>query len=158
MVVGALVHSRQTLSWNNIGSGSLLESRYQLQCVLDSAFIFVLGGQNTTTTTNSVEWTLVIIFFFILEFRNQHIILKRIFSFTKTNQSFFLKMENFYIHGSKNSNDIDIVYIAEKEPANKECLDFVKDKMEDVNIITLFNHQVKFCFKGLPDEVNNVIP
>lgn len=67
-------------------------------------------------------------------------------------------MENLlsFRHGSKDSKDIDMVYIFPKEPSSKECVQFSeKLKDEDVNIITLKNNFVSFSYKGSPDETNN---
>lgn len=47
-----------TKSWNNNGAGKLVEARYQFRCVLDTAFIFAAGGQNTVTVSNTVEQSL----------------------------------------------------------------------------------------------------
>lgn len=47
-----------TKSWNNNGAGKLAEARYQFKCVLDTAFIFAVGGRNTVSISNTVEQSL----------------------------------------------------------------------------------------------------
>jgi hypothetical protein len=53
-----------------------------------------------------------------------------------------------YRHGSKDSVDIDVVFVMENVPSHKDCLQFVQDEQEDRNIITLKDGVVDFCFKG----------
>jgi hypothetical protein len=59
-------------------------------------------------------------------------------------------------HGSKDSLDIDIIYIFEKLPTAKECYEFCSEtKEENRNIITIKNGLVHECFKGTPDALSN---
>lgn len=61
-------------------------------------------------------------------------------------------------HGSKNSVDLDIVYLFDHIPSQKECVEFVESKKdEDVNIIVVKNGIVIFSFRGSADETNNAL-
>lgn len=53
-----------------------------------------------------------------------------------------------YRHGSKDSVDVDVVYVFDSVPPHKECVEFAKSD-EDRNIITVTNGFVDFCFKGI---------
>jgi hypothetical protein len=45
-------------NFNSNGNGAFKEARYQGRCVLDTAFIFAMGGQNTVGVSNTVERSL----------------------------------------------------------------------------------------------------
>lgn len=75
--------------------------------------------------------------------------------------------EIYYLHGSVSSLDTDILVVADLPSYNiqgnhdlcatyEEYLsDIYKDKPVNVNLITIRNGQVTWCFKGTVDEVNN---
>jgi len=62
-----------------------------------------------------------------------------------------------YIHGSEDSLDIDVLYVAEKMPSFSECQKFCSDIEENRNIVTINNGTISSCFKGTIDEVNNAL-
>eukprot|EP01080_Neovahlkampfia_damariscottae_P010190 gene10190-2609_t len=63
----------------------------------------------------------------------------------------------YFQHGSENSLDKDIVYLFQEIPSHQECLNFCKEKKEDVNIIVIQNNYVVFSYKGIIDETNNAL-
>lgn len=75
--------------------------------------------------------------------------------------------EIYYLHGSVSSVDTDILVVVDLPSHNiqgnhdlcasyEEYLsDIYKDKPVNVNLITIRNGQVTWCFKGTVDEVNN---
>ena len=63
----------------------------------------------------------------------------------------------YFQHGSENSIDKDIVYLFDKKPTNLECIEFCKEKKEDINIITIKDKNIIFSYKGLIDETNNAL-
>lgn len=61
-----------------------------------------------------------------------------------------------YIHGSKDSLDLDVYYVFDKLPSFKECREFCSaDESENRNIIVIENGIVTDCFIGVCDEINN---
>lgn len=62
-----------------------------------------------------------------------------------------------YIHGSEDSLDVDVFYVAEEMPSFTECQKFCSDKDENRNIITIQDGKISACFKGTVDEVNNAL-
>lgn len=63
-----------------------------------------------------------------------------------------------YIHGSKDSTDLDVVYIMEEMPSFIDCQHFCKlDPTENRNIAVITDGVVTESFKGRPDEVNNAL-
>lgn len=63
-----------------------------------------------------------------------------------------------YVHGSKDSTDLDVIYVFECEPSLEECKKFCLSKApENGNIIVVKNGIVTFSYKGSVDEVNNAL-
>lgn len=61
-----------------------------------------------------------------------------------------------YIHGSEDSNDIDVFYVFEKMPSFRDAQLFCSEKgIENRNIIVIENGLVIDCFKGTCDEIQN---
>lgn len=61
-----------------------------------------------------------------------------------------------YIHGSEDSQDLDVYYIFDKLPSFDECRKFCsEDTNENRNIIVINNGVVTDCFIGTCDEINN---
>lgn len=60
-----------------------------------------------------------------------------------------------YIHGSKDSLDLDVFYVFEKMPSFQESQEFCASKEENRNIIVIENGRVTDCYKGTIDEINN---
>lgn len=63
----------------------------------------------------------------------------------------------YFSHGSEDSIDNDVVCLFPKPPSYQECIDFCSKKKENLNIFCVKNGVVSFCFKGLPDELNNAL-
>jgi hypothetical protein len=66
-------------------------------------------------------------------------------------------MDFYFTHGSQNSVDKDVVYIFKDVPTQIDCLNFCKEKKEDVNVVCVKNNFIVFSFKGLKDETNNAL-
>jgi hypothetical protein len=66
-------------------------------------------------------------------------------------------MDFYFVHGSQNSVDKDVVYIFKEIPTHVDCLNFCKQKQDDVNLVCVKNNFVVFSFKGLVDETNNAL-
>ena len=66
-----------------------------------------------------------------------------------------------YIYGSKDSLDIDSLYVVDKLPDTiAECKDFClihKGENENPNLATIENGIINKCFKGTIDELNNAV-
>ena len=63
-----------------------------------------------------------------------------------------------YVHGSKDSTDLDVIYIVEEMPSFIDCQHFCKlDPTENRNIAVITDGVVTESFKGRPDEVNNAL-
>lgn len=63
-----------------------------------------------------------------------------------------------YIHGSKDSIDLDVVYVFDELPSDQECARFcAEDPAENRNIIVVRDGQIAACYKGFPDENNNAL-
>ena len=61
-----------------------------------------------------------------------------------------------YIHGSKDSTDIDIIYVFDYLPSTVECKKFCDGKgNKNGNIIVINDGIVTASYKGSVDEVNN---
>jgi len=60
-----------------------------------------------------------------------------------------------YIHGSKDSNDIDVFYVFDEKPSYQECQEFCSNTDENRNIIIIKDGYVTDCFKGTCDEIQN---
>ncbi len=66
------------------------------------------------------------------------------------------KNEIYFIHGSKNSIDIDKIIIVEKMPTHKECVDICNNESNfDLNIAQIKNGYIFDIYKGTRDESNN---
>lgn len=63
-----------------------------------------------------------------------------------------------YVHGSEDSTDLDVIYIADRIPETPECPLFCNDDpLENRNIATVENGIITWSFKGFADEVNNAL-
>lgn len=63
-----------------------------------------------------------------------------------------------YIHGSEDSTDLDVLYVAASRPSSDQCVKFCNaDPAENRNLCTVSNGTVEWCFKGAEDEVNNAL-
>jgi hypothetical protein len=62
-----------------------------------------------------------------------------------------------YTHGSGDSTDKDVVYIADRLPDKVTCKEFCSNKDENRNIITIKDGAVSEVYKGTVDEVNNAL-
>lgn len=61
-----------------------------------------------------------------------------------------------YVHGSKDSTDLDVVYIVDTLPSLAECKLFcAEDKAENRNIASIKDGVISDCYKGTVDELNN---
>ena len=61
-----------------------------------------------------------------------------------------------YNHGSEDSVDCDVLYIADSLPSQQECAAFCSaDRSENRNLAVVSDGVVSACYKGFPDEVNN---
>lgn len=61
------------------------------------------------------------------------------------------------VHGSEDSEDLDVVHFFHTKPSLRECQEFCAQTDENRNIAVIQNGIVVECFKGLPDEVNNAL-
>jgi hypothetical protein len=63
-----------------------------------------------------------------------------------------------YVHGSEDSTDLDVLYIADRIPETKECPMFCnEDPHENRNIAVIEDGIIAWSFKGFADEVNNAV-
>ena len=79
----------------------------------------------------------------------------------KLDDAIFIKdniIRSFNIHGSSDSNDIDIFYLFDSFPSDLECSNFANgSKEEDRNLLVVKNDIIQKSFKGRPDECNNAL-
>jgi hypothetical protein len=62
----------------------------------------------------------------------------------------------YYIHGSEDSTDKDIIYVFDELPSLAECKAFCDGRgIENGNIVVIKNGVIASSFKGSIDEVNN---
>lgn len=64
-----------------------------------------------------------------------------------------------YIHGSQDSNDIDIIYVLDRIPEFREAQELCAagNEEDNRNVMHISNGVVDYVFKGSIDEVNNAI-
>ena len=63
-----------------------------------------------------------------------------------------------YIHGSEDSTDLDVIYIAESIPETYDCPLFCnEDPSENRNVAVIEDGIISWSFKGFADEVNNAL-
>ena len=61
-----------------------------------------------------------------------------------------------YVHGSKDSTDVDVIYVFDYLPTTVECKRFCDGQgNKNGNIIVIEDGIVVASYKGAPDEVNN---
>lgn len=63
----------------------------------------------------------------------------------------------YFVHGSEDSIDHDVVALFPKPPSYQECIEYCSNKKDNLNIFCVKDGVVSFCFKGLPDELNNAL-
>lgn len=60
-----------------------------------------------------------------------------------------------FVHGSHDSQDIDVVYVFPELPSPSECRQFCCGVAEDRNLISIRRGFVLDCHRGSPDELTN---
>jgi hypothetical protein len=65
--------------------------------------------------------------------------------------------EIYFIHGSKNSKDIDKLIIMNKIPTNKECIELCNSEEFDINLGVIKNEILVDVYRGTNDESNNAL-
>lgn len=69
-------------------------------------------------------------------------------------------MTEYIYFGSEDSVDVDAMVIVPEPLTNKDSKDFIKSVQPDgydVNICTISDGHVDWCYKGTPDELNNCL-
>lgn len=69
-------------------------------------------------------------------------------------------MTDYIYFGSEDSTDIDSLVVVKKPLSNKDAKEFIKSVSKDnydINICTVKDGYVDWCYKGTPDELNNCV-